>query len=670
MNVRYTAFIALALVASAGPGCGSIDALWADIPPYEPGDEDAGADASELEDGGLADTALDLGPTDTADGGVDANDEDTDADAPLELSAPQNLRVVDTATSIQLDWDDVDGALGYEIQLDGGGWVPLDQSSDYDDMDAPSGTLTGALTVDATDGTVRDHVTLEGTSSVVGVAGVTRTYVVRAIAGGLVSPPSIEVSASREAPTDITYTWQFATPDQPTAFTGVTGAQALSSTDPDAAPTGDRRIYRLVASADNADGTIISNEDEGWRLAAIQVVAGNRHSCALLSNGKVKCWGRGVVGQLGYGDPADRGGNPGDMPTPDVNVGFDAVKIYTGAYSTCAQAESGTVRCWGNSSFAALGTGTTELVGDEPGDMPPNDLQVGGTIVDMHSHLFASCAVLDTGALRCWGYNQYVHLGQPNTTNTVGDEPGEMPPASVDLGANATRVVLGDYLACAVDANSRVRCWGGLTPTNPRMGLAPWPDEPIGDDLGEMPPSATSVTRDVRALSTSGAHTCTITTSGQLFCWGENDDGEQGVGDRSTYPADISIPTAPRSTNLPNQALTPYFTKYGLTNPGGFAQFVDVAVTNASSCVLTSTGAVACSGSSARTGLSADTTTMEWLDLSRPAVALSRNADAFHYCAILNNGTVKCWGADGNGRLGNESVPINLSDPSQTVRLW
>jgi alpha-tubulin suppressor-like RCC1 family protein len=137
-------------------------------------------------------------------------------------------------------------------------------------------------------------------------------------------------------------------------------------------------------------------------------------------------------GQLGLGDTANRGDGPGEMgdalPSIDLGRGRSATALSAGNYHTCAVLDDGAVKCWGFNGFGQLGLGDTAWRGDGPGEMgdalPSIDLGTGrsATALTATSH---TCALLDHGSLKCWGQNEYGQLGLGDTAFR-GDGPGEM----------------------------------------------------------------------------------------------------------------------------------------------------------------------------------------------------------------------------------------------------
>ena len=152
------------------------------------------------------------------------------------------------------------------------------------------------------------------------------------------------------------------------------------------------------------------------------VEAGYQHTC-VLDVGAVKCWGENFNGQLGVGDTNDRGDNPGEMGTAllavDLGAGVTATAVTAGGYHSCALLSTGAVKCWGSNLYGQLGLGDTNSRGDGPNEMgdalPAVDLGVGVTATAISVGTYHSCALLSSGAVKCWGANDRGQLGVGDT---------------------------------------------------------------------------------------------------------------------------------------------------------------------------------------------------------------------------------------------------------------
>ena len=203
----------------------------------------------------------------------------------------------------------------------------------------------------------------------------------------------------------------------------------------------------------------------GAGRTAMAISSGISHTCALLNDGNVRCWGVGFSGQLGYASTA----NIGDDETPDtvgpVNVGLGrtGIGIAGGGTHTCAPLNDGTVRCWGNAVNGQLGYGNTENIGDNetPGSVGTVDLGLGRTSAALAGGEGHTCALLDNGTIRCWGANNSGQLGYGNTTY-IGDNetPGFAGPVDLGLRDTAVAVTVGNVHTCALQTDGAVRCWG------------------------------------------------------------------------------------------------------------------------------------------------------------------------------------------------------------------
>jgi alpha-tubulin suppressor-like RCC1 family protein len=270
---------------------------------------------------------------------------------------------------------------------------------------------------------------------------------------------------------------------------------------------------------------------------ATAISAGGFHSCALLDDGSVRCWGFGAEGRLGLPSPTGLPEDIGDNETPGsagpvfLGAGRSAVAISAGGAHSCAVLDDGTVRCWGWGSDGRLGYGNRNDVGDDepPGSVGPVDLGPGVTATAITAGRDHNCALLQGGSVRCWGYGFQGRLGYANSTTIGEDEaPGSVGP--VDLGGAAVAISAGNGHSCALLDGGGVRCWGFAG--NGRLG---YPDPgPVPNDIGdnETPASAGPVQLGGRAVAISAgdAHSCALLDDGSVRCWGFGGDGRLGLG--------------------------------------------------------------------------------------------------------------------------------------------
>jgi alpha-tubulin suppressor-like RCC1 family protein len=286
--------------------------------------------------------------------------------------------------------------------------------------------------------------------------------------------------------------------------------------------------------------------------AVVAITAGNAHSCALLTNGSVRCWGSNRYGQLGDGTTMGS-----TTPVTVVNLS-GAIAITTGSgiqryggnawdnNTTCALLVGGTVRCWGQrarfiSADIDLGhssypmevgglagavhiSGPCALMGDGTGQcwQTVNNLGVepmlGGALELMEGRS-QNCAIFAGGTVRCWGFSRYGELGDGSTANG-GSTSTWYQPAEVTGLTGAIALSGTDDFRCALLDDGTARCWGRNASGN------------LGD--GTTVDAATPVTvtalTDAVAITAGYSHACALVADGTARCWGDNASGSLGDG--------------------------------------------------------------------------------------------------------------------------------------------
>ena len=321
---------------------------------------------------------------------------------------------------------------------------------------------------------------------------------------------------------------------------------------------------------------------------------GGDHTCAILGNGSMMCWGSDYHGQMGNGAIGDTLANKFVTPILiDLGGGQTAVAVDAGQDHTCAILDDDSLKCWGRDNFGQLGDGGVISTIITRTNIPVSvDLGTGRTAFAVSAGGYHTCAILDDGSMECWGRDSEGQLGNGATTTT-----DQTSPVSVDLGTGRTAVSVstGAYHTCAILDDASLKCWG-----KGQLGA-------VGDGTGwnnEFSPVLIDVGtgRTAVAVTLGGVSTCVLLDDGSVKCWGGDNNGVLGDGGNALP---VTNTNTPPSTPLD-------------------------------------------------------------LGTGRTAVAISLGAGT-HACAILDNGSVKCWGKDTYGQLGNGlSLTADQTSPTSS----
>lgn len=180
--------------------------------------------------------------------------------------------------------------------------------------------------------------------------------------------------------------------------------------------------------------------------SVVAVGAGEGHTCALTSTGAVKCWGTNDAGQLGNGTTFKS-----STPVDVIGLQSGVVAIAAGAYHNCAVLVGGGLKCWGYGSAGQLGAGS-----QQSSSIPLDVANLSSPVASVAVGASHTCAILTSGAVKCWGYNEYGQLGSgsPGGISVV-------PLDVVGLSSAATVAALGLVHTCVGLADGKVACWGG-----------------------------------------------------------------------------------------------------------------------------------------------------------------------------------------------------------------
>ena len=341
----------------------------------------------------------------------------------------------------------------------------------------------------------------------------------------------------------------------------------------------------------------------------IAISAGSSHTCAILADKSVKCWGINSDGQTGGGSP--------------LTQGEEATHLSTGSSHTCAILADKSVKCWGSNSFGKTGGGSPLTQGEEATHIAAgeehtcailvdksvkcwgsnSDGQTGGgsplTQGEEATHIAAgeehTCAILVDKSVKCWG------------SNSDGQTGGGSP---LTQGEEATHIAAGEEHTCAILADKSVKCWGknsfgqtGGGPSSPSRTISGTSGSPLTQ--GE----------EATHIAAGDYQTCAILANKSVKCWGSNSHGQTGGGNPLTQGEEAT----------------------------------HIAAGSSHSCAILADKSVKCWGN--------------YLGIAN--ISLSENQEGqktthiaagySHTCTILADKSVKCWGSNSSGKTGGGS---------------
>lgn len=406
---------------------------------------------------------------------------------------------------------------------------------------------------------------------------------------------------------------------------------------------------------------------------AVSVGVGWFSTCALLDDGDVWCWGRNESGQLGVGTTTD---SLVPVKVPSLS-GIEMISV--GKDFACAVDATGTASCWGLNDQGQLGDGSTT---NRLAPVPVAGITERVTAISANE--LTVCVLLDTADVMCWGANDEGQFGTGQSGNSVttaaaaGPFPGDVvaisngtwvlcvlladstawcsganwsgqlgdgtwdnssvPLQVTGVSGEIRAVVAGYETTCAVIADGALDCWGinnsgALALGTPDTWTSPEPT-PVAGFVGPA-----------LGVSAADQHTCGVTASGDVMCWGSNDNGRLGDGT-----------TTQRWTPVP---------VIGLAGPA-----LEVSAGGRHSCVVNAAGRVWCWGDNNAGQLGDGTTTtrltpVEVTGLPSGATAVSAGTETT--CAVVA-GDVWCWGDNSHLELGvpspaSSSTPVAVTTP-------
>ncbi|MEX2238958.1 MAG: hypothetical protein WEB00_15645 [Dehalococcoidia bacterium] len=363
---------------------------------------------------------------------------------------------------------------------------------------------------------------------------------------------------------------------------------------------------------------LITTSGLHWAGAADQPPAPRAETAlgALAPAGVARSWGKDVSGQLGNGAP----NSSQDAPVP-VSLLTNVVELAGGGGHTLALLSDGTVMSWGDDGSGQLGNGAT--TGDQPAPTAVSGLSGVKAIAAGDNH---SLALLNDGTVRAWGNDDDGQLGNGPTT---GDQPA---PVVVSGLGGVKAIAAGRDHSLAVLNEGTVRSWGNDDSGKLGNGAT------TGDQPAPVVVDGLSLVNEVAA---GAFHSLALVNDGTVRAWGADDVGQLGNGDTTgDQPAPVAV--------------------------GGLSGVKAIAAGDFHSLALRNNGTARSWGSNTFGELGSGEITGDQVapvPVSGLSAAQAIAAGGLHSLALLNDGTVRAWGSDSFGELGNGATTGNQGAP-------
>jgi len=372
-------------------------------------------------------------------------------------------------------------------------------------------------------------------------------------------------------------------------------------------------ITPVALSTDAMKVTLQSTEHKNWAIASI--AGGNAHTCTLLNSSAVKCWGANDAGQLGDGTTTQRN----SLVT--VSGLSSGVRTIASRYNhNCALLETGAVKCWGWNGRGHLGDGT-KINKSTPVDV--SGLSSGVSAISAgNGH---TCALLRTGAVKCWG--------DAGKTGDGTDVERTTPVDVFGLSSGVISISAAGYHTCALLSTGAVKCWG--SEDGGTLGNGGGPSNKPGGAISGFSAS-------VIALAAGERHNCALLSTGGVQCFGQNGNGQLGNNTLISSSTPVTV--------------------------SGISSAVAISANGWTSCALLSTGEAKCWGQNGNGQLGDNSTTerLTPVTVSGLSSAVAMSNGYYHTCALVSSGAAKCWGRNDSRQLGDgtttqRNTPVSVT---------
>jgi alpha-tubulin suppressor-like RCC1 family protein len=360
-------------------------------------------------------------------------------------------------------------------------------------------------------------------------------------------------------------------------------------------------------------------EPEPPTLVFALVSAGETHTCGVTTSGRAYCWGNGAHGRLG------NGATDNQLEPAAVSGNLTFASISAAQNHTCGITTEGDAYCWGSGASGRLGNASTS------DSWVPVAVSGTLTFASISAGYQHTCGVTPDHLGYCWGAGSFGQLGN----NTFSDS---STPVAVSGGLQFASISAGSPHTCGVTTSNLGYCWGNGSLGQLGNGAATAFQGQPGPVAGNL---------SFAYISAAQFFTCSVTTGGAAFCWGENEHGRLGNGSLESGAVELE-PTAVL----------------------GNLSFASISTGGRHAAALITTGEAYAWGNGWPGQLGIGLTTE---DKAEPVAVLggltfvSISAGGSHTCGLATDAKVYCWGWGFHGQLGNGSQS-NQFTPAPAAR--
>ena len=277
-----------------------------------------------------------------------------------------------------------------------------------------------------------------------------------------------------------------------------------------------------------------------------QISAGSFHTCAIASDNKAYCWGSGSNGQLGNGT-ASMTKVPVAVNTTGVLAGKTIKQISAYGFHTCAIASDDKAYCWGRGDLGQLGNNSTTN-SSIPVAVNTTGVLAGKTIKQISAGSLYTCAIASDDKAYCWGRGSNGQLGNNSTTNS--SIPVAVNTTGVLAGKTIKQISAGSFHTCAIASDNKAYCWGSGTSGQLGDNLYTNSSIPVAVNT-----TGVLAGKTIKQISNGSSHTCAIASDDKAYCWGIGTSGQLGNNSAANSSVPVRVYAPKENTTIAANAM-------------------------------------------------------------------------------------------------------------------